>query len=290
MNKYFLLVTKTHVHPLLWAVIAIAVVTARFSEVLLLLGIVLVHELGHAVAAVFFSWRIKQITLLPFGGVAEMDEHGNRPIREEAIVTLCGPLQHVWLVIAAFFLLKLTWISPEDFQLFFNFNAMILLFNLLPIWPLDGGKLLFLIFSSVCSFLQAHRTTIILSIIFLACFAIITIIVSPTQLNIWIVLVFLLFTLIKEWKHRRYVFMRFLLERYYGNKNGISSLRPIKVNGKETVIAVLEHFQRGYKHPVIVEENGQEKGTLDENELLYVCFTEKQMMERVGNLTRLNWR
>ena len=77
---------------------ALAIMTAHFFELTMFLMIVLIHELGHAFAASFYSWRIKRISLLPFGGVAEMDEHGNRPLKEEAIVTLAGPLQHVWMI------------------------------------------------------------------------------------------------------------------------------------------------------------------------------------------------
>ena len=77
---------------------ALAIMTAHFFELTMFLIIVLIHELGHAFAASFYSWRIKRISLLPFGGVAEMDEHGNRPLKEEAIVTLAGPLQHVWMI------------------------------------------------------------------------------------------------------------------------------------------------------------------------------------------------
>lgn len=264
--------------------IGIAVVTARFFEVLLLLFIIVIHELGHAGAAAFFSWRIKRITLLPFGGVAEMDEHGNRPMKEEAIVVLFGPLQHVWLVLGSFILLKLSWLSPETFALFLKYNLMVFLFNLLPIWPLDGGKLLFLLFTRFYSFLEAHRKAVIYSVGFLVGFTVITLVLSPTHLNIWIVVSFLTFTLIKEWKHRRYVFMRFLLERYYGRKKDIPSLKTIKVNEMDPLISVLEKFQRGYKHTVVVEWNGREKGSLDENELLYACFTEKQLMRKIGDL------
>ena len=48
-----------------------------------------------------FSWRIKRIFLLPFGGTVEVEEHGNRPLKEEFAVILAGPLQHVWLQAAA---------------------------------------------------------------------------------------------------------------------------------------------------------------------------------------------
>src|SRR3954453_11659306 len=115
---------------------ALAIMTAHFFELTMFLIIVLIHELGHAFAAAFFSWRIKRITLLPFGGVAEMDEHGNRPLKEEAIVVLAGPLQHIWMVLAAYALFSMSLISEPFFQMFLHYNVMIFIFNLIPIWPL----------------------------------------------------------------------------------------------------------------------------------------------------------
>lgn len=278
------LLKKIHVHPLLWLVIAIAIATARFYELFVLLLIIFVHEMGHAIAAAFFSWRIKKISFLPFGGVAEMDEHGNRPIREEAIVIIAGPLQHVWLIGGAFILHELSLMSTDFFLLFVKYNLMVLVFNLLPIWPLDGGKLLFLLLSFIHPFVKAHQQTLILSGVSIGLFALATLIISPAHLNIWIVLSFLIISLMTEWKQRRYTFLRFLLERYYGKKNGFTSLRPLKVDERDRVLTVLEQFQRGYKHPVIVEKEGKEEGTLDENELLHACFAEKQMMGKVGDL------
>ncbi len=143
MNKTINLFRLVHVHPLLWIVIALSIATAHFLEVVLLIGIIFIHEMGHAAAASFFSWRIKKITLLPFGGVAEMEEHGNRPLKEEAIVVLAGPLQHVWMVALAYVLFSLSLIPEDLYQLIYSYNLMIFLFNLFPVWPLDGGKLYF---------------------------------------------------------------------------------------------------------------------------------------------------
>lgn len=264
--------------------IAIAIATARFFELFMLLFIIFIHEMGHAVTATFFSWRIKRISLLPFGGVVEMDEHGNRPLKEEALVVLAGPLQHLWMMGGAILLYELSWLSFASFILFIKYNLMILTFNLLPIWPLDGGKLLFLLLSLYKSFPKAHQTTLILSGFFIFIFILFVLIISPTHLNIWIVLSFLLFSLTKEWKHRRYVFMRFLIERYSGKKDHFRSLRPLKVREEELVIHVLERFQRGYKHPIIILKNDTESGFLDENELLHAYFTEKLLTAKIGDL------
>ena len=264
--------------------IALAVMTAHFLELIMLLLIILVHEMGHAVTASFFSWRIKQISLLPFGGVAEMDEHGNRPLFEEAMVILAGPLQHGWLIGAAYGFYEMTWISQEQYTTFLSYNLMVLLFNLLPIWPLDGGKLVFLLTSYLKSFPEAHRFTLIVSMVSIIIFSGMTLFLMPENLNVWIILTFLTFSLYHEWKQHRFVFMRFLLERYYGKNSDLRMLKPILVKEEEMVVDVLERFRRGCKHPIVIEQDGKEKGILDENELLHALFAEKQVTAKISDL------
>lgn len=284
MNRAIQLLRQVHIHPLLWIIIALSIMTAHFLEVCLLLGIIFIHEMGHAAAASFFSWRIKKISLLPFGGVAEMDEHGNRPLKEEFIVVIAGPLQHLWMVGGAY-LLENFGVIPEDlFQLFISFNVMIFIFNLFPVWPLDGGKLVFLLLSLKHSFPHAHRVTLMLSIVSLGLFSFLILIIAPSHINVWVVIAFLAFSLYHEWKQRRFIFMRFLLERYYGKKSNPSVLVPIQADEQELLIHVLEKFQRGCKHPIIVEAEGKEKGTLDENELLHAYFTEKRLTDKISDL------
>ncbi len=284
MNKWFALLKYVHIHPLLWIVIGLAIITAHFIELSLFLLIIFVHEMGHAAAATFFSWRIKKISLLPFGGVAEMDEHGNRPLKEELIVVLAGPFQQLWMMGLAFILFQFSILSEGIYSLFIHYNLMVLLFNLLPIWPLDGGKLVFLSLSFLFSFQKAHQLLLLVSVISMTVFSMIVLAISPINLNIWVVIAFLLSSLYFEWKQGKYVFMRFLLERYYGKNSDIQTLKPIIVKDDERVIHVLEKFQRGCKHPIIVEKDGKETGSLDENELLHVFFAEKMATTKIGDL------
>jgi stage IV sporulation protein FB len=284
LTKIKYLIQHVQIHPLLWIVIAISIATAHFMELSLLLGIIFIHEMGHAVAASFFSWRIKRILLLPFGGVAEMDEHGNRPLKEEAIVVISGPLQHIWMLAVAYLLYSVSWIPKDIYQLFFHYNMMILIFNLFPVWPLDGGKLLFLLFSLQKPFPAAHQLTIVISLICISFFSLAILVTAPTHLNVWIVISYLYFSLYHEWKQRHYVFMRFLLERHYGKKEGLYFLKPIKVKEEELIIQVLERFQRGCKHPIVIEGIGPEKGMLDENEILHAYFTEKRLTDKISDL------
>jgi stage IV sporulation protein FB len=279
--------SKVYIHPLFWLVIGISIVTGYFIDLIMVFFIIAVHEMGHLFTALFFSWRIRKVTLLPFGGVAEMDEHGNRPLKEELLVVIAGPFQHIWMMGIVSLLNSFHLLPRVFYENFLMYNWMILCFNLLPIWPLDGGKLLMLVLSRVKTFMRALHWTVVSSFFFLVCLHVMVLIWAPFQLHLWIVLIFLYFSLWQEWKQRHYVLMRFLLERYYGNRRGFHHLKPITVSSDTALSAVLMQFQRGVKHPIIIMENGQEKGTLDENEVLHAYFSEKQTTVKIGDLLYL---
>ncbi|MDF9295982.1 MULTISPECIES: M50 family metallopeptidase [Geobacillus] len=284
MNKYIGLLGKLHVHPLLWLIGGMAVLTAHFKQLCLLFFIVLVHELGHAAAAAFFSWRVKRILLLPFGGVAEVEEHGNRPFREEWIVTLAGPAQHLWLGAAAFFFWKAGWMDDGSWELFFRYNVAVFGLNLLPVWPLDGGKLLFLLLSYRRPFSEAHRNMVAISAAVLVAGVILLLVAAPRQLELWVIATFLAHAVWQEWKQHPYIVMRFLLERYYGKKGDYTRLQTITASAEERISAVLHRFYRGQKHAIVVTGGSGERMTLDENELLHAFFAEKRTDAPLGAL------
>ncbi|MBT2606010.1 M50 family metallopeptidase [Peribacillus frigoritolerans] len=284
MSEYGKLLFKIRVHPTLWFVIGIAILTAHFVEMMMLLLIVFIHEMGHAVCAQHFKWRIKSIQLLPFGGAVETEEYGNKSLKEDLAVVLAGPLQHVWLIGAAFLLYFFTIIPYELYQPFLYMNLMLLIFNLLPIWPLDGGRLLFIGISLYCTFLEAQKHTLHFSAVFAVLAFLTWIILDPLNLNIWLIIFFISLSLVMEWRQRYYAFIRFLLQRHYGHTNDLAKLKPISVDSQEPIYKVLELFQRGCKHPVIIMKNGKESGSLDETEILHAYFSEKMTNGKIGDL------
>lgn len=251
-----------------------------FKEVVMVFGIVFIHEMGHSIAAHHYKWRIRKIELLPFGGVAEVEEYGNRPLKEEFVVLISGPLQHVWLIGLSFFLVQFEWWSEVDHLIFIQHNLMISLFNLLPIWPLDGGKLLYLLFSLKMPFQKAHIVALKWSLLLLIFFTITSVYMLPFHLNLWIVIIFLLFSHYFEWKQHHYVFMRFLMDRYYKplNKDKLEVLRvPSDIPVKE----VIKKFKRGVKHSIVI--NGAQK-ELAEKEVLTAFFEKRFSDEPICSL------
>jgi Zn-dependent protease len=115
-----------------------------FCEILGLFLIVLMHEVGHMIATRWLSLKANEIILWPLGGLALIDPP--KRWRAELLISSGGPLVNVALVPITF--LSWYWIGYQrggDLSLLLWqiswANASILLFNLLPIWPLDGGRI-----------------------------------------------------------------------------------------------------------------------------------------------------
>lgn len=277
------LLKKIKINPLFWFVIGIGILTGYFKEVIMVFLIVFIHEMGHSVVAHFFKWRIRKIELLPFGGVAEVEEYGNRPLKQEFWVIISGPLQHIWLIALSYILLPFEFWTVHDHHMFLTHNLMILCFNLLPIWPLDGGKLMYLFISTKFPFQKGLDLTLKCSLLLLFVFAVTTLYLFPFHLNLWIVLIFLLFSHYFEWKQKSYAYMRFLMERYYKHDEPFVLTTPITVSADVTVQDVLKKFRRGVKHKVVIKDPSQTlRKTINEKMILTAFFESKQATKPIG--------
>lgn len=277
-----------HIHPILIIFIIISFLTGTFVELFIILSIVLIHELGHYAMATFFNWRIQHIVLWIFGGVMKTEEHGHTSIKEEICVTIAGPFQHILIYMTTFAIAgwggAVTPILPPSItDLIFYYNTVILLFNLIPIWPLDGGKLLFSSLSLLKPYRQAYNVTIIFSIIASIALLMMPLFVTSFTLSSFFIFIFLLMENRTEWKHRYYVFIRFLLKRYEG-KTPIRQIEPLQVSYRSSLMDVFSNFRRDKKHPIYVDFPGRQRELIDESDCLRSYFYEKKHKQTVGEL------
>ncbi|RKX47230.1 MAG: hypothetical protein DRP64_01640 [Verrucomicrobia bacterium] len=96
-------------------------------------GSVALHELGHSVVARAKGGYIHEIVLYPFGGAAKISNIPKRPV-DEILVALAGPAVSLVLAILCY---QVTWLEFVGYV-----NSLLFFFNILPVFPMDGGRVL----------------------------------------------------------------------------------------------------------------------------------------------------
>ena len=129
-------------------------IATDIGQILIVFGCVVLHEFGHALTAARFGVATKDITLLPIGGVASLERMPEEP-RQEFWITVAGPMVNLviagiaFLVLAVLGITQLTTHTFSDLSswtgvltFLFVANISLFLFNLVPAFPMDGGRIL----------------------------------------------------------------------------------------------------------------------------------------------------
>jgi len=143
-----------------------------FGFVIALFICVVLHEAGHALTARRFGIDTRNITLLPIGGVANLEKMPENP-KEEFLVAAAGPLVNVVIALLLFLIVpvgdilaqeqevlqeELATIRADTFLFHLLFlNIVLVLFNLLPAFPMDGGRIFRALLSMKMSRIKATR-------------------------------------------------------------------------------------------------------------------------------------
>lgn len=180
-----------------------------FKDFLIYFFIILIHELGHSITGLLLGWKLKCIYIYPFGGYSKFDEDINRPIKEELFILLMGPMTQIILV--GLLILFTRHLSFN--MLLIRYHVSILLFNLLPIYPLDGGRIINLFFNKRLSYWNSLHFSIFLSFLLLFLLVLFSI-KYKLLINFISILCFLGILIFREFKNRKYYFNKFKLERF----------------------------------------------------------------------------
>lgn len=195
------------IHVFFYIFMFIAFITGNIRDYLFFSLIIIVHECGHILGGFLFSWKIKKIILLPFGGLTIFDQPINTSMFSIFIVTLLGPLFQI-----VFTLLLLNFFSLSNRILYYDF--LLLFFNLLPIYPLDGSKFLNIILCILFPFKYGHLALIFISFF---CIFLIFCFVGHFDLIIFLILFFLIVSVYREFLNHKFIFNKFLFERFSNN-------------------------------------------------------------------------
>ena len=143
---------------------------------------VTVHELCHSLVAKRFGIKVREITLLPIGGVASMAKMPEKPA-QELLISIAGPMSNIAVIVVFFFPLKYLLgpevlfhpISTKSWPLTFAYvywiNLALAGFNLLPAFPMDGGRVLRALLATRMGYQKATRIAVSFGHVFALIFA-----------------------------------------------------------------------------------------------------------------------
>lgn len=224
------MMNKFKIHPFYYLVASLSILNGFFKDFMFITIIIFIHEIGHILGAVIYKWKIEKIVILPFGGITIFNELLNRRIFEELIIVILGPLFQIVFTYIININIKL------NNNLFLYYSNIILIFNLLPIIPLDGSKLFNLFTDYLFPYKKSYLITLYNSFILLFIFLIYTI--FNFNLIILLMIIFLSIKNIKEYNNRNYRFNKFILERMNYNL----------IFNKCIVINNINKIKRDYRH------------------------------------------
>ena len=188
------------------------ILTGNILNIIIFTTLIIIHELGHYLTAKFLHVKVKKIIIYPFGGITKLDTIINLEIDKELLIATSGIIYQFLFYLIITFLYKNNIIREYTMNLYTTYNQEIIFFNLLPIYPLDGSKIFNLMLSKVLPYQISNLITIIISLTLIAILLLLNIyMLNYSNIIIYIILITYI---IKFYQKRKYLYQRFLIERY----------------------------------------------------------------------------
>ena len=191
------------------------------------------------IIATLLKIEVVEVCIYPFGGLTKFNTKLNIESYKEFLILIGGPITQILSYYIIYFFYTRGYISINIIEKLTIIHKYLLSFNLLPIIPLDGGKLLNLILNQVISYNLSNKLSVYISIL--------TVIVSLICIRTVLIKTLLITILLKiaeELRNLKYRYNKFLTERYIYN---------FEFN-KTKIVKSIYHLYRGKKH--IIKEKG----------------------------------
>lgn len=170
---------KINLQIFIFAIIFYFTKQIRIYTILMLFA--LIHELGHLITGIILGLKVKSVTIMPFGVSIHFEDYSGKYIIKKLIIALAGPLVNLIIVLLGLY-------NNWDEDIIYA-NMLIGMFNLIPLYPLDGGRILKCIVHIVSNYKEADIFTYKLSNILIVILTLISSIGILLIQNIGIILI-----------------------------------------------------------------------------------------------------
>lgn len=150
-------------------------ITSQFEIYIIVMIFAIIHELGHLLAGVILKFKVEEIKLTPMGVRLQFKienreynkkvKKGNLLNVKKAIIAIAGPITNLVILIVLIILknIGLNFTNTYIYQIIIYSNLLIAIFNMLPIYPMDGGRVINEILKIMVGNKKAYKITYILS-------------------------------------------------------------------------------------------------------------------------------
>ncbi len=243
--------------------------------VLLLFFCVVLHEFGHALAAKGYGINTPDITLLPIGGVARLERIPEEP-KQELVIAAAGPAVTAIIALCLFVVIAArggigitTSLHSDDLLVnIFKINVYLLLFNLIPAFPMDGGRVLRALLATRLSYARATQVAATVGQGFAFFFGIVGLFGVPGLFHANPFLIFIaFFVYIGASQEAALAQMRDVSRRFPVSSAMVREFRtlPATATLQEAVDALLATSQHDFP---VVDESGGVAGILTRHDLI----------------------
>ena len=141
--------------------------TSQIEIYIVLMVFAILHELGHLIAGLILKFKPNEIKLTPFGLQISFNvDYYNKELNiQKAIIALAGPLTNFLIatIVIIFAKFNVTFENTYIYQLIIYSNFLIGIFNLIPIYPMDGGRFLKEVLKLIWGRKKAYKLTYFIS-------------------------------------------------------------------------------------------------------------------------------
>ena len=251
--------------------------------ILLLFTCVVLHEFGHALAGKAFGIKTPDITLLPIGGVARLERIPDEPV-QELVIAAAGPAVTALIALGAF-IGGGSWNYPPTTEtsipdVLFTMNVVLLLFNLLPAFPMDGGRVLRALLATRMSYARATQVAATVGQGFAFVFGFLGLL-NPN----WFMLIFVaLFVYIGASQEAALAQMKDVSRRFPVSSAMVREFRTLAADAtlEEAVDALLATSQHDFP---VIDATGNVAGLLTRHNLI-AALRKNDPTLRVGHVMR----
>jgi len=258
MEKRHELVIK--ISKLFFPYIILLIIIGFKGKLLISFILVFLHELVHFIVAKKLGFKGFYIEILPIGAVLKLKDLDDADPKEDLIISLSGPLFNLFLAAIFYFVSKYHYNNYVE-HLFMS-NLALGIFNLIPAFPLDGGRIVRDILSFKTYYKNANKITVKFSIILgilITVYSLILFLFDKRSINMMILGVFIIIASYKEKERIVYLIMGDIINKKYKfNKKGYIENRSISMHLKKSLLEALSIIDKN-KYNIFIILNSEMK-------------------------------